>query len=61
MKEYKIEAEAVATTEIYVHALDKEDALYKAEEEMKYMFEEQWTLSKRKILGYTLEEVPDNE
>jgi hypothetical protein len=61
MKEYRVEAEAVATTEIYVNAVDEEDALYKAEQEMKWLFEEQWSLSKRKILGYTLEEVNDDE
>ncbi len=61
MKEYKVEAEAIATTEIYVFAEDKEDALYKAEQEMKFMFEDQWTLSQRNILGYTLERVNEDE
>ncbi len=61
MKEYKVEAQAVATAEIFVFASDQEDALYKAEQEMKYMFEDQWTLSQREVLGYTLERVDDDE
>lgn len=61
MKEYKVEAEAVATATIFVRALDREDALYKAELEMKFSFEEEWDLSQKQILGYTLEEVPDDE
>jgi len=60
MKEYKVEAEAIATTEIYVFAEDKEDALYKAEQEMKYKSEEEWTLSQMQILGYTIEEVSND-
>lgn len=60
MKEYSFEAEAVATATIFVQALDKEDALYKAEQEMKYKSEEEWTLSQMQILGYTIEEVSND-
>ena len=61
MKEYKIEVEAVASATIFILASDEEDALYKAEQEMKYKFEDEWSLSQRKILGETLEEVSNDE